>query len=105
MLVTRPSVLLLDEPTLGMDPPAQADLGRLLREWAAEGAAVLVASHDVEFLAAHADRVIALEAGRVAAEGPAAETLFSLPGFRTSLQTLTGRAWPACPEDLPIRLP
>lgn len=101
VLVTRPTVLLLDEPTLGMDPPAQADLGRLLREWASEGAAVLVTSHDVEFLAAHADRVIALEAGRVAAEGPTAETLFAFPGFRTMLQSLTGRAWPACPDDIP----
>jgi energy-coupling factor transport system ATP-binding protein len=101
VLVTRPSVLLLDEPTLGMDPPAQSDLGRLLREWASEGAAVLVTSHDVEFLAAHADRVIALEAGWVAADGPTAETLFAFPGFRTSLQSLTGRAWPACPEDIP----
>ena len=100
VLVTRPQVVLLDEPTLGMDPLAQRDLGVLLRAWAADGTAVLVASHDVEFIAAYADRVIALQGGTVAAAGPSAETLFGLPGFRTSLQTLTGKPWPACPEDI-----
>ena len=102
VLVTRPKVLLLDEPTLGMDPWAQRDLGRLLRDLAAGGTAILVASHDVEFLAAYAQRLIMLEGGRIRGGGPPAETLFALEGFRTSLQALTGQAWPACPEDLPV---
>jgi len=101
VLVTRPRVLLLDEPTLGMDPWAQRDLGTLLRDLAADGTAVLVASHDVDFLAAFARRLIVLDGGRITGGGPTADTLFALEGFRTSLQELTGRAWPACPEDLP----
>jgi energy-coupling factor transport system ATP-binding protein len=100
VMVTRPSVLLLDEPTLGMDPLAQADLRRLIRDRAADGAGVLVASHDVEFIAAVADRVVVLHGGRVAAEGPTDETLFTQPGFRTALQTLTGMPWPAVAEDV-----
>lgn len=100
MLVTHPRVLLLDEPTLGMDLAAQRGLGGLMRAWATAGTAILVASHDVDFLASFADRVIVLEAGRVLASGPAADTLFGHPAFRTSLQRLTGRPWPASAEDL-----
>ena len=100
VLVAHPQVLLLDEPTLGMDPPAQRDLGRLLRDWATAGTAVLVASHDVDFLASFAERIIVLENGRVLASGPTADTLFAHSDFRTSLQRLTGRPWPASAEDL-----
>jgi energy-coupling factor transport system ATP-binding protein len=100
VMVTRPSVLLLDEPTLGMDPLAQADLRRLIRSRVADGAGVLVASHDVEFIAAVADRVVVLHGGRVVAEGPTDATLFAQPGFRTALQTLTGKSWPAVAEDV-----
>lgn len=101
VLVTCPTVVLLDEPTLGMDPRAQGDLGRLLRDMAAgEGVSVLVASHDVEFLAAWADRLVVLDGGRVVAGGPPPETLFGLKGFRTVLQRWTGRPWPASPRDL-----
>jgi len=100
VLVTHPRVLLLDEPTLGMDPPAQRGLGSLLRDWATAGTAILVASHDVDFLASFADRIIVLEGGRVLASGPTADTLFAHPDFRTSLQRLTGRHWPASAEDL-----
>ena len=49
ILVARPAVLVLDEPTRGMDPARKAALARLLRERAAEGAAVLVATHDAPF--------------------------------------------------------
>ncbi len=101
VLVAGPEVLLLDEPTLGMDPAAKADLGQLLREWAGRGASVLVATHDVEFVAAYADRAALLEAGRVVTAGPAAETLFARPAFRTALQRLTGHPWPASPAHIP----
>jgi hypothetical protein len=47
------------------------------------------------------ERVVLLEEGKVADEGPAAETLFGHRELQTSLQRLTGRAWPASPADLP----
>jgi len=99
-LVTRPSVVLLEEPTLGMDPLAQADLGALLRQMRAEGTAVAFATHDAEFAAAHAERVVVLEAGTVVAEGATAETLFARPDLRTALQRVTGRPWPASAKDV-----
>lgn len=98
--VTRPGVVLLDEPTLGIDPLAQRRLGRLLQDWRASGTSIVLATHDVEFAAANADRVLILERGSVRAAGPTAETIFSQPGLRTALQQLTGRARPASPEDL-----
>jgi energy-coupling factor transport system ATP-binding protein len=101
VLVTRPGVVLLDEPTLGMDPVAQAHFGLLIEGWQAEGMAVLVATHDVEFAAAHAERVVILDRGRVRVAGPAAETLFSQPELRTGLQQWVGQAHPASPADLP----
>jgi energy-coupling factor transport system ATP-binding protein len=72
--VTRPPLLLLDEPTRGLDDAAISALARLLHERAADGAAVLVATHDQRLVRA-TGRVVALRAGRVyevaSAEAPA----------------------------------
>jgi energy-coupling factor transport system ATP-binding protein len=73
--VTRPRLLLLDEPTRGLDYAAKRELVRLLREWQAEGAGVLLVTHDVELVAQAADRVVVLEQGAVSADGPPAEVL------------------------------
>lgn len=101
MLVAGPRVLLLDESTLGLDALAQARLGALLEAERRRGAAIVVATHDVEFAAAHADTSVILDQGRVVACGPTAETLFSEPALRTSLQRLTGRPRPASLNELP----
>ncbi|MEW6566663.1 MAG: ATP-binding cassette domain-containing protein [Chloroflexota bacterium] len=100
VLVARPDVVLLDEPTLGIDPLAQRDLGALIASWRRAGMGVVLATHDVEFAASHADTALILEAGRVAGCGPAAETLFSRPALRTTLQRLTGQARPATVREL-----
>jgi energy-coupling factor transport system ATP-binding protein len=101
VLVTKPGVLLLDEPTLGMDPLIQRRLGRLLTDWRKAGRAVLVATHDSEFAAAYADRVVVMDQGRIEDDGPAAETLFAHPELRTVLQEYTGVAQPASPITAP----
>jgi energy-coupling factor transporter ATP-binding protein EcfA2 len=98
--VCRPSILLLDEPTLGIDPLGQERLAALLDGWKQGGMSLLLASHDVEFVARVSDRVLILEDGRVAAVGPAAETLHGHPTYRTELQQLTGRARPATLQDV-----
>jgi len=95
VLVTKPKVVLLDEPTLGMDPISKTNLGELLVGWKREGASMIVATHDVEFVAAIADRVVILDHGQVIASGATSETLFSREEHRTALQRLTGRANPA----------
>jgi energy-coupling factor transport system ATP-binding protein len=99
--VSRPAVMLLDEPTLGLDPLAQRRLGSLLETQRARGVAVVVATHDVEFASAYADTAVVLESGRVVASGPTAETLFVQPALRTSLQRFTGRPHPASVNELP----
>ena len=70
-----PGLVALDEPTRGMDRARKDDLVALIDGLAGAGAGVVVATHDVEFAAAFADRVILLGAGVVIADGPAAAVL------------------------------
>jgi ABC-2 type transport system ATP-binding protein len=64
-----PDVLLLDEPTVGIDPEAREGIHRLLRELRARGTAILLTTHDLDQAAELADRVGILVDGRVRAEG------------------------------------
>ncbi len=68
-------VLLLDEPTRGMDTPSRTALEHAVHEHAAAGGAVLLATHDVELAARVAHRVVVLGAGDVVADGDAATVL------------------------------
>ncbi|WP_265445312.1 ABC transporter ATP-binding protein [Flexivirga meconopsidis] len=80
-LSAGPRVVLLDEPTRGLDYRAKAALVEQLDSLAAQGHAVLVATHDVEFVAQAADRVVVLAEGEVIADGPTAEVIASSPIF------------------------
>ncbi len=80
-LAAAPGALLLDEPTRGLDYPAKAVLGGLLRDLAASGRALAVATHDVEFAAAVADRVVVMSEGRIVADGAATDILCDSPAF------------------------
>jgi energy-coupling factor transport system ATP-binding protein len=70
-----PGVVALDEPTRGMDHARKDELVRLIGDLAGRGAAVLVATHDVEFASQFADRVVLLGDGVAIADGPMAEIL------------------------------
>ena len=70
-----PGLVALDEPTRGMDRDRKDDLQVLVERLAAQGAAVLIATHDVEFAAEFAQRVVLLGDGVVIADGPSAEIL------------------------------
>jgi molybdate transport system ATP-binding protein len=73
-LVTEPSVLLLDEPLSSLDPRTKASIIEDLRAWnAARRIPILYVTHDYEEVLALGDRVIALEQGRIVAEGVAHE--------------------------------
>jgi energy-coupling factor transport system ATP-binding protein len=81
ILASSPSLVLLDEPTRGLDYAAKRRLVEVLRELAASGHAVLLATHDVELAAELATRVVILADGEVVADGPAATVLSGSPAF------------------------
>ena len=70
-----PGLVALDEPTRGMDRARRDDLVGLIESLSARGAALVVATHDVEFAAAFAERVVLLGDGCVIADGPVGEVL------------------------------
>ncbi|MFG2548469.1 ABC transporter ATP-binding protein [Streptomyces sp. NPDC048581] len=81
VLTARPPLLLLDEPTRGLDYAAKSRLLTLLRGLAAEGHAIVLATHDVELAAELAHRVVLLADGEVIADGPAADVVVASPSF------------------------
>ncbi|MFC9248095.1 energy-coupling factor ABC transporter ATP-binding protein, partial [Streptomyces sp. NPDC057136] len=81
VLTGRPPLLLLDEPTRGLDYAAKARLVGILRGLAAQGHAIVLATHDVELAAELAQRVVILADGEIVADGPTAEVVVSSPAF------------------------
>ncbi|MFF1413616.1 ATP-binding cassette domain-containing protein [Streptomyces sp. NPDC058289] len=81
VLTGRPALLLLDEPTRGLDYAAKARLVEILRGLAADGHAIVLATHDVELAAELAHRVVILAGGEIVADGPTAEVVVSSPAF------------------------
>jgi energy-coupling factor transport system ATP-binding protein len=81
ILSSGPAAVLLDEPTRGLDYAAKRRLVEVLRDLAADGKAVLLATHDVELVAEVATRVLVLADGEVVADGPAATVLAGSPAF------------------------
>lgn len=63
-LLLKPALLLLDEPTKGLDPKFKNELGNLLRELAKEKKTVVAVSHDIEFCAKHCDCCVMLSGGQ-----------------------------------------
>jgi energy-coupling factor transport system ATP-binding protein len=90
-LAGRPDVVLLDEPTRGLDYAAKRRLRELLGELTAAGAAVVLSSHDVEFVARTASRVAVLAEGEVIAEGPVLDVLTASPSFAPQIARIF---WP-----------
>ena len=82
LVARRPALWLLDEPHAGLDAPARALLGDLISEAVADGAAVLLSSHEPELAVPLSDRVVVMSGGRITAD--------------------RGR-WAACPPERPAR--
>jgi energy-coupling factor transport system ATP-binding protein len=81
VLTSAPPLLLLDEPTRGLDYAAKGRLIGILRELAEVGHAIVLATHDVELAAAVATRTIVLADGEVVVDGPTEEVVVGSPAF------------------------
>ncbi|AVH59000.1 MULTISPECIES: ABC transporter ATP-binding protein [Streptomyces] len=94
VLTARPPLLLLDEPTRGLDYAAKARLVTVLRGLAAEGHAIVLATHDVELAADLAHRVVILADGEIVADGPTAEVVVASPSFAPQVaKVLAPQPW------------
>lgn len=94
-----PGLVALDEPTRGMDRARKGELTALIDGLAARGAAVVVATHDVEFAAEFAERVVLLGDGVVIADGPAADVLSGGWYFATEVARILDRPGVVTPEQ------
>ncbi len=94
-----PGLICLDEPTRGMDTARKRELATRLRQLAGAGPAVLVATHDVEFAATLAERVILMGEGEVLADGSAQEILSGGWYFATEVARALGASGPITPEQ------
>ena len=74
-------VVLLDEPTRGLDYGAKRELQAIVHQLAADDRSVVIATHDVEFVAACCERVVVLGDGEVVADGPTPEIVLASPAF------------------------
>jgi energy-coupling factor transport system ATP-binding protein len=94
VLAARPPLLLLDEPTRGLDYTAKHRLVEILRDLAADGHAVLLATHDVELVAEVAARVLVIADGELVADGPTADVVVSSPAFAPQVaKVLAPQGW------------
>ncbi len=92
VLAAAPPLLLLDEPTRGLDYNAKRRLVSILRRLVGQGHGVVLATHDVELVAEVATRVVVMAEGEVVADGPAADVLVSSPAFAPQVAKILGPA-------------
>jgi energy-coupling factor transport system ATP-binding protein len=90
VLVGAPKALLLDEPTRGMDAARKRALARILEKERAAGAAIVMATHDVELVAECATRVVLLGEGEIVADGSPRDVLSGSLTFATQINKLFG---------------
>jgi len=81
VLAPEPGMVLLDEPTRGLDYEAKRRLADTLRRLAADGTAVAFATHDVELVADLASRVVVLADGEIVTDGPVRDVVAASPLF------------------------
>ncbi len=92
--ITNPTLILLDEPTRGLDSAAKESLLAIWRGWLAQGKALLLVTHDVELAAQIAPKTVVLENGRILDHGPTAQILHRHPTFATQIARLfPGSGW------------
>jgi energy-coupling factor transport system ATP-binding protein len=100
-VASRADLLLLDEPTRGLDPLVKRALAAFLKTRAAAGASILIATHDVEWAARTADRVLLMADGEIYADGHPRAVLSDSLVFATQINKLVGGGW-LLPEEVPV---
>ena len=93
VLAGDPPVVLLDEPTRGLDYRAKRPLAATLRRLAADGRTILVSTHDVEFVAQAADEVVVMAEGEVVSAGPVRRVVAESPAFAPQVTKVLGPPW------------
>lgn len=110
VLVMRPSILFMDEPTSNLDPLGKDEIFEIARHLnREEGMTVIVAEHEVEVLAEYADRIVVLHEGRIALQGTPAEVLSRVAeldalGLRAPQVTEFAHALSGASADLPVTM-
>ena len=92
-LGAHPRLVLLDEPTRGLDYDAKRHLATAITRLSAEGAAVIVATHDVEFAAEVSETVMVMADGDLVAAGPTREVVTASPVFAPQVAKILGDGW------------
>ncbi|MDR0505059.1 MAG: ATP-binding cassette domain-containing protein [Bifidobacteriaceae bacterium] len=98
-LVANPAVVLLDEPTRGLDYQAKTALTGVLRGLAGEGCAVVLVTHDVEFAAGVADHVLTMAEGQIVTDGAARQALTASPALAPQVARILGLEWQCLTVD------
>jgi energy-coupling factor transport system ATP-binding protein len=101
VVAANADLLLLDEPTRGLDPEVKQALTSFLRLRAQAGSSVLIATHDVEWAARTADRVLMMADGEIYADGAPRAVLSDSLVFSTQINKLLGGGW-LLPEEVPV---
>lgn len=101
VVAAQADLLLLDEPTRGLDPVVKTALSAFLRMRAAAGGSIVIATHDVEWAARTADRVLLMAEGEIYADGPPAAVLSDSLVFATQISKLVGGGW-LLPDEVPL---
>jgi energy-coupling factor transport system ATP-binding protein len=101
VMVHHPALLILDEPTRGLDYESKRKLVAIWQRWLASGMGLLLVTHDVELAAEVADRVIVLNEGRVVAQGDPGDVLRAAPVFACQVGRLfPGSGWTTVSQAL-----
>lgn len=102
ILVMKPQILVLDEPTSQLDPIGSQEVFQVIKEMALQGMTIIMAEHKVEWLAEYADWVLALSAGQIIKLGTPQEVLSSpeLPKHGVGISRYTQVARRALQENL-----
>jgi energy-coupling factor transport system ATP-binding protein len=94
VLATNPKILILDEPTRGLDYQAKDTLVKILRNLSIKGTTIIMATHDVELVAEFASRVLVLAEGELISDGPTIDVLTASPAFAPQMaKVFSNQSW------------